>query len=126
MRMYRDCESIRRVSTEEPDNRLRELIARRILDLADYSDYELENFLKIITIEPSDAIADLDLRHQYASLLVNSDQAGIRALLTHPLDAEADAFYWRFGFEPTPLQERQLILLLKDVLPVWQKTFSKS
>jgi hypothetical protein len=38
MRMYRDCESIRRVSTEEPDNRLRELIARRILDLADYSD----------------------------------------------------------------------------------------
>ena len=38
MRMYRDSESIRRVSTEEPDNRLRELIARRILDLADYSD----------------------------------------------------------------------------------------
>lgn len=43
-----------------------------------------------------------------------ADQAGIRALLTHPLDAEADAFYRRFGFEPTPLQERQLILLLKD------------
>ncbi|MCL2525124.1 MAG: GNAT family N-acetyltransferase [Betaproteobacteria bacterium] len=41
-------------------------------------------------------------------------QAGIRALLTHPLDAEAAAFYRRFGFEPTPLQERQLILLLKD------------
>ena len=43
-----------------------------------------------------------------------ADQAGIRALLTHPIDAEADAFYQRFGFEPTPLQERQLILLLKD------------
>jgi GNAT superfamily N-acetyltransferase len=43
-----------------------------------------------------------------------SDQAGIRALLTHPIDAQADAFYRRFGFEPTPLQERQLILLLKD------------
>jgi len=43
-----------------------------------------------------------------------ADQAGIRALLTHPLDAEADAFYRRFGFESTPLQERQLILLLKD------------
>ena len=43
-----------------------------------------------------------------------ADQAGIRALLTHPIDAEADAFYRRFGFEPTPLQERQLILLLKD------------
>ena len=43
-----------------------------------------------------------------------ADQAGIRALLTHPIDAAADAFYRRFGFEPTPLQERQLILLLKD------------
>ena len=43
-----------------------------------------------------------------------ADQAGIRALLTHPIDAAADAFYRRFGFEPTPLQEPQLILLLKD------------
>lgn len=43
-----------------------------------------------------------------------AEQAGIRALLTHPIDAEADAFYRRFGFEPTPLQDRQRILLLKD------------
>lgn len=43
-----------------------------------------------------------------------AEHAGIRALLTHPLDAEADAFYRRFGFEPTPHNERQLILLLKD------------
>lgn len=42
-----------------------------------------------------------------------AEQAGIRALLTHPIDAEADAFYRRFGFEPTPLQDRQRILLLK-------------
>ena len=59
MQMYLDSESIRRVSTEEPDKQLRELIARKILDLADYSDYELDNLLNIITIEPSDAIADL-------------------------------------------------------------------
>lgn len=43
-----------------------------------------------------------------------AEQAGIRALLTHPIDAEADAFYRRFGFEPTPAHEWQLILLLKD------------
>jgi GNAT superfamily N-acetyltransferase len=43
-----------------------------------------------------------------------SEQAGIRALLTHPMDAAAEAFYRRFGFEPTPLREQQLILLLKD------------
>ena len=43
-----------------------------------------------------------------------ADQAGIRALLTHPLDESAEAFYRRFGFESTPAHERQLILLLKD------------
>ncbi len=41
-------------------------------------------------------------------------QAGIRALLTHPIDAEAEVFCRRFGFESTPGNERQLILLLKD------------
>ena len=43
-----------------------------------------------------------------------SEQAGIRALLTHPIDTDAEAFYRRFGFESTPGNERQLILLLKD------------
>jgi GNAT superfamily N-acetyltransferase len=43
-----------------------------------------------------------------------AEHAGIRALLTHPLDAEADAFYKRFGFELVPENERALILLLKD------------
>ncbi|WIM05100.1 MAG: GNAT family N-acetyltransferase [Candidatus Nitricoxidivorans perseverans] len=43
-----------------------------------------------------------------------AEQTGIRALLTHPIDAEADAFYRCFGFEPTPAHDRQLILLLKD------------
>ena len=46
--------------------------------------------------------------------LAIAEQAGIRALLTHPIDANADAFYRRFGFESTPENERQLILLLKD------------
>ncbi|MDR2196263.1 MAG: GNAT family N-acetyltransferase [Gallionellaceae bacterium] len=43
-----------------------------------------------------------------------AEQAGVRALLTHPIDAQADAFYRRFGFEPSPLQAQQLIVLLKD------------
>ena len=46
--------------------------------------------------------------------LMISDQAGIRALLTHPIDEEATQFYSRFGFEPSPLREDQLLLLLKD------------
>jgi predicted N-acetyltransferase YhbS len=49
-----------------------------------------------------------------------ADQAGIRALLTHPIDAEADTFYRRFGFESTPTHDRQLILLLKDARRLMQ------
>jgi GNAT superfamily N-acetyltransferase len=45
---------------------------------------------------------------------VVSEQAGIRALLTHPVDDEAERFYKRFGFVASPLRERQLLLLLKD------------
>jgi predicted N-acetyltransferase YhbS len=40
--------------------------------------------------------------------------AGVRALLTHPIDDEAARFYRRFGFEASPIREQQLLLLLKD------------
>ena len=46
--------------------------------------------------------------------LAASDQAGVRALLTHPIDEAAARFYLRFGFEISPVREQQLILLLKD------------
>jgi len=46
--------------------------------------------------------------------IVIADQAGIRALLAHPIDSDADAFYRRFGFVPSPVREGQLLLLLKD------------
>lgn len=43
-----------------------------------------------------------------------ADQAGIRAILTHPIDEAAAKFYTRFGFIASPLREQQLLLLLKD------------
>lgn len=46
--------------------------------------------------------------------LLIADQAGIRAMLTHPIDEAAARFYCRFGFEASPLREQQLLLLLKD------------
>ena len=45
---------------------------------------------------------------------VVADQAGVRALLTHPIDEAAARFYFRFGFEASPAREQQLILLLKE------------
>jgi len=46
--------------------------------------------------------------------LAVSEQAGVRALLTHSIDDTAERFHLRFGFEASPAREQQLILLLKD------------
>ncbi|MHB1780098.1 GNAT family N-acetyltransferase [Acidithiobacillus sp.] len=46
--------------------------------------------------------------------LLTAEQAGIRAMLTHPIDEEASCFYLRFGFVPSLLQDQQLLLPLKD------------
>ena len=46
--------------------------------------------------------------------LAIAEQAGVRAMLTHPIDDEATRFYLRFGFEPSPVRQQQLLLLLKD------------
>jgi GNAT superfamily N-acetyltransferase len=50
--------------------------------------------------------------------LLIADQAGIRALMTHPVDDAAMRFYRRFGFVASPLREQQLLLLLKDARKV--------
>lgn len=54
------------------------------------------------------------LRDAIRRTLVIAEQAGIRAMLTHPIDEEAGRFYQRFGFMSSPLREQQLLLLLKD------------
>lgn len=46
--------------------------------------------------------------------LLIAEQAGIRGMLTHPIDEDAARFYARFGFIASPLREQQLLLLLKD------------
>jgi GNAT superfamily N-acetyltransferase len=54
------------------------------------------------------------LRDAILRTLTIAEQAGIRALLTHPIDDDAARFYQRFGFMPSPLREDQWLLLLKD------------
>jgi len=46
--------------------------------------------------------------------LLIAEQAGIRAILTHPLNEDAAGFYTHFGFIPSPLRPQQRLLLLKD------------
>ncbi|MCR9161674.1 MAG: GNAT family N-acetyltransferase [Nannocystaceae bacterium] len=44
-----------------------------------------------------------------------SGQLGVRCLLAHAKDEEAKAFYMHFGFEPSPVHELWLFLLMKDL-----------
>ncbi|MDE3074479.1 MAG: GNAT family N-acetyltransferase [Chloroflexota bacterium] len=52
-----------------------------------------------------------------ALLRVNNaaDEIGIRAVLVHAKSPEARRFYERYDFEPSPIDDLQLFLLLKDV-----------
>lgn len=47
--------------------------------------------------------------------LAAADAIGARAILVHAIDDEAAAFYAKFGFEPSPLDPKQLLLLMKDL-----------
>ena len=47
-----------------------------------------------------------------------SELVGCRAVLAHAKDAPAQAFYRRFGFEPSPSNELHLFLLMKDIEPM--------
>jgi len=44
-----------------------------------------------------------------------ADLAGIRAILVHAKNEQAREFYEKVGFEPSPLDPLQLMLLMKDV-----------
>ena len=49
--------------------------------------------------------------------LTAADAIGARAILVHAIDDEAAAFYKKFDFEPSPLDPKQLMLLMKDLRP---------
>ena len=44
-----------------------------------------------------------------------ADVIGARAILVHAIDDEAAKFYAKYGFEPSPLEVRQMMLLMKDL-----------
>ena len=47
--------------------------------------------------------------------MIASDAIGARAILVHAIDEDAVTFYRKFGFEPSPLDPKQLMLLMKDL-----------
>jgi predicted N-acetyltransferase YhbS len=69
----------------------------------------------------------VDIRHQGKKIarglirdaclrtLQASEIAGIRAIFVHAKDERLRTFYQRFGFEPSPVQPLQLMLLIQDI-----------
>lgn len=55
------------------------------------------------------------LKDALVRIAAAADIVGARAALVHAIDAEAAAFYRRFGFEASPVNDLHLMLLMKDL-----------
>ncbi len=55
------------------------------------------------------------LKDALARIARAADIVGARAVLVHAIDEQARKFYEHFDFEPSPIHELQLMLLMKDL-----------
>jgi predicted N-acetyltransferase YhbS len=55
------------------------------------------------------------LRDAMTRAIAVSEEAGVRLMLVHAINDEARAFYGRFGFEPSPTDQMNLQMLIKDM-----------
>ncbi len=53
-----------------------------------------------------------------------AEQMGVRLLLVHAVNDNAQRFYERFGFEPSPTDRMNLQLLIKDIRAALDTTAS--
>lgn len=70
--------------------------------------------LAVIQAYQGKGIGKAMLRDAISKTLQIAEQGGVRALLVHAIDEKAKTFYKRYGFEPSPIRDNQLLLLLKD------------
>lgn len=55
------------------------------------------------------------VKHFVLKSIEVAEVTGVRLLLVHAKDATAQRFYLRFGFEPSPVDDMTLMLLVKDI-----------
>jgi GNAT superfamily N-acetyltransferase len=71
--------------------------------------------LAVDRTEQSRGLGKMLLLNALTRSLATADVIGARAILVHVIDEQAAAFYRRSGFEPSPLDPKQLMLLMKDL-----------
>jgi GNAT superfamily N-acetyltransferase len=71
--------------------------------------------LAVDRIEHGRGLGKIMLVDALSRALSAADAIGARAILVHAIDDEAVAFYKKFCFEPSPLDPKQLMLLMKDL-----------
>ena len=57
------------------------------------------------------------LKHFLLKALEVADLTGLRLVLVHAKGPQAAGFYRHWGFEPSPIDDLTLILLIKDIRP---------
>lgn len=61
------------------------------------------------------------LKDALRRVLAAADTVGARAVLVHSIDEQARRFYEHFGFERSPIDEFELMLLMKDLRALIQR-----
>ena len=57
------------------------------------------------------------LKHFLLKALEVAALTGMRLILVHAKDSQSAGFYRHFGFEPSPIDDLTLMLLVKDIAP---------
>ncbi|MDE0232055.1 MAG: GNAT family N-acetyltransferase [bacterium] len=57
------------------------------------------------------------LKHFLLKALEVAELTGLRLVLVHAKDLQATSFYRHYGFEPSPVDDLTLMLLIKDIQP---------
>ncbi len=65
--------------------------------------------------EKGTGLGEALLKDALARIAQAADIVGARAVLVHAIDDQARKFYEHFDFEPSPVHELQLMLLMKDL-----------
>jgi len=97
------------VSVEEAPSRVAKGLARHPIPII------LLARLAVDSEEKGTGLGKALLKDALLRIAHAADIVGARAVLVHAIDQQARKFYQHFGFEPSPLHELQLMLLMKDL-----------